>query len=349
MTHYDRKPTPNTTKRILAVSIGGLGDTILFSPVLKSLRSRFPRAHIELLLASKLARLAFAPANEIDRIFVINTDHPFLPARVAGLLPYSFRSRLSGGFEVGVFATGLNPKFVTLLSNLAGIRRVCCAPKSPQSDTDLSCNVALARCFDGSISENDVFFPVTKEAREEAREQLARHGIRDSSQILAVYPSSNLTHRPRWPLEKLAKVIELLRNSSFSGKVVVIGSREEGKEWESLGCGNVADVNLAGSLNISAVGALLSKCSLALGNDGGVMHVGGAVGCPLVVIMTTAPASYRPAGDRVRVVNSNLVCGVPFSKKRNRISSSAVLANNIEIGEVLEACREQLARPKIAS
>jgi hypothetical protein len=300
-------------------------------------------------LASQLAKVAFAPANEIDRIIVINTDHPFLAARVAGLLPYSFRSRLSGGFEVGVFATGLNPKFVTLLSSLVGIRRVCCAPKSLQGDTDLSCNVALARCFDGGIGECDVFFPVTQEAREEAREQLASHGIRDSSQILAVYPSSDLPHRPRWPLEKLAKVIEFLKDNSFDGKVVVIGSQEEGKEWESLDCSNVADVNLAGSLTISAVGALLSKCSLALGNDGGIMHVGGAVGCPLVVIMTAAPASYRPAGERVRVVSSRLVCDVPFSTKRDLRNSSAVFADNIEIGEVLEACRDLLAPAEIAS
>ena len=144
-------------------------------------------------------------------------------------------------------------------------------------------------------------------------------------------------------------MIEFLKDNSFDGKVVVIGSQEEGKEWESLGCSNVADANLAGSLTISAVGALLSKCSLALGNDGGIMHVGGAVGCPLVVIMTAAPASYRPAGDRVRVVSSRPVCDVPFSKKRNRRNSSAVFANNIEIGEVLEACRVQLARPKTAS
>ena len=77
--------------------------------------------------------------------------------------------------------------------------------------------------------------------------------------------------------------------------------------------------------------------------------MGGAVGCPLVVIMTAAPASYRPAGDRVRVVNSRLICSVPFSNKRNRRNSNAFFAHNIEIGEVLEACRDQLAHAEIAS
>ena len=333
---------PHAAKRILAVCIGGLGDTILFSPVLKALRSRYPKAHIELLLASPLARMAFAPAKEIDRILVTNTDHRFLPAKAVALLPYSLRSRLSGGFEVGVFATGLNPKFVTLLRTLVGIRTVFSAPKPPEYDTDLSCNVALARCFDNTVRMHDVFFPVTEEALEEAQGELERHDIQDTSKMLAVYPSRELPHRPRWELWKIAKVIELLKSRGLIGKVVLVGSEEEGVEWQSVDNMGIIDVNLAGKLSIQATGALFSQCSLALGNDGGIIHIAGAVACPLVVVTTNVPLSYRPAGMKTTVINSR-VQSRPWSKKnRFKPDEAARIKEAIRVEQVFQACLDTL-------
>jgi len=342
MSHRDHPSTPRTARRILALSIGGLGDTILFSPVLKALRSRYPNAHIELLLSSQLARKAFAPVKEIDRIITANTYYSFLPAKAAVVLSYSFKSRLSGGFDIGVFATGLNPKLVSFLRIIGGIRRVYCAPKPPFHETDLGCNLILARRFDDNICEQDVIFPITKEALEEAQKELTRQNIQDTSQILAVYPSHDFRHRPRWPIQKLVEVIKLLKKSSFKGKVVVIGSPEEGKQWESTDSSNIVDANLAGKLTISAVGALLSRCCLALGNDGGIMHVAGAVGCPLVDVMTNVPVSYRPPGLKTVVVKSS-VQSPPWSQRYHlQPSEVARLTEAITVEEVFHACRELL-------
>jgi ADP-heptose:LPS heptosyltransferase len=341
---------PQAARRILAASIGGLGDTILFSPVLKALRSRYPEAHIELLLASPLARIAFTPAKEIDRIFVTNTDHTFLLSKAARLLPYSLRSRLSGGFDLGVFATGLNPNFISLLSTLARIRRVYCAPKPPEHETDLSCNISLARRFEPAIDAGDTFFPLSGEAFEEARHQLSQHGIPwDGCNIIAVYPSRDFQHRPRWPLRKMVEVIKLLKQRGFDGKIVVVGSLQERKEWEASDSDNVVDLNLAGRLSISAVGALLSRCTLVLGNDGGIMHVAGAVGCPLVILMTTTAASYRPAGKKVRLIqpiSAGCVSHLPGLVKQNR---AAECADSIEVEAVLQACLDQLALMQVGA
>jgi ADP-heptose:LPS heptosyltransferase len=344
MSPSDSSSPPQAAKRILAVSIGGLGDTILFSPVLKALRSSYPLAHIELLVASQLARIAFTPAKEIDRIFVANTDYAFLLAKAATLLPFSLRSRLSGGFDVGVFATGLNPNFISLLRTLARIRRVYCAPKPPEYETDLSCNISLARRFEPATDEGDIFFPMSGEAFEESRDHLTRHGIPwDGCNIIAVYPSRDLQHRPRWPLRKMVEVIRLLKQRGFKGKIVVVGSLEERKEWEASDSENVVDANLAGRLSISAVGALLSRCKLVLGNDGGIMHVAGAVGCPLVILMTATPASYRPAGKDVRLIRPRSDSCVSHFSRLVKQDPAVRCAEGIEVENVLQECLDQLA------
>jgi len=333
---------PNTAEKIIAVSLGGLGDTILFSPVLKALRSRYPEARIELLLASKLAKIAFAPADEIDRIVVANTNHFFLPAKAASLVPYSLRSLFRGGFDLGVFATGLNPRLVVLLKNLALIRQVFHAQQPPAYETDLGCNVALARVFERNVSEDDVLFPVTEEALDEARVELASFHIQDTSRTLAIYPSRELPHRPRWQLWKLVEVIKRLRKSGFTGKAVVIGSEDEGREWQSADTHGIADANLAGKLSIRAAGALLSRCSLLVGNDGGIIHVAGAVGCPLVVVMTNVPVSYRPPGKKTVVVKSSEPSGPWSQRKPLRPDEIERITEAVTIDQVFQACMGML-------
>ena len=52
---------------ILAVTVGGLGDAVLFSPVLKALRKRYRHDEILLLVASTLAQEAYASCREVNK------------------------------------------------------------------------------------------------------------------------------------------------------------------------------------------------------------------------------------------------------------------------------------------
>ena len=328
-------------KRILAVTTGGLGDSILFSPVLKALHFRFPEAKIELLAASDLVRIVFAKAGEIDRIVQVDTNRSFQILKIAALIPFAISARVKGGFDIGAFATGLNPCLAYFLKYVAGIRQVVQAPQPPEYPDDLSCNLALAQRFCTHIKETDVFLPLTAEAENEAKEVLAQQGISwDQSKIVAVYPSTDLKHRPRWPLSKLLQVIQQLRKNGFDGKVVVIGSAREGLEWEIIDPDRVADANLAGKLTIFGSAFLLSKCCLAVGNDGGLIHAAGAVGCPLVVIMTNTPISYRPAGKKTKVIHSKLSCCRNEYPKRPKSCEVPECLDSIDMADVFQACAE---------
>jgi len=335
-------PTSNVN-RILAVTIGGLGDAILFSPVLRALRFRYPEADIELVLASRLAELAFAKATEINRTILINTSQSFLPLKVAKFLSFAMRSRRCGGFDIGVFSTGLNPKLPVLIKLTAGIHNVFCAPNPPVYDTDLSCNLALARRFDENIGEGDVFIQLNDNAWVEAKETLGSFGITDEwDEIIAVYPSADLRHRPRWEIFKLLQVINLIRENGFRGKFVVLGSAEEGYEWIKADTEGEADAVLAGKLSIMGSAAILRRCCLVVGNDGGLMHVAGALGSPVVVVMTNTPLSYRPPGQKTKVVHSRLTCCNGLYPNRPKSCKRAKCSEDITVREVFEACKQML-------
>ena len=339
MTCCNLSARPGNVRRILAVTTGGLGDAILFSPVLKALRSRYPRARIELLLASRLAGAAFSQADEVDCTTVTNMNHLSFPLNASELGQFVFKARMNGGFDIGAFATGLNRKLSRLLKFTAGIREVICGPSPPIFATDLACNVALGRRFDSNISDADAFVPLTEESEKEAEEQLGKHGILwDKEKIIAVYPSTELWHRPRWELSKLAQVLDLLRKDGFQGKIVIVGSSVEGKEWTDIGVNGLVDANLAGELSILGSGSLISKCCLVIGNDGGLMHVAGALGTPLVVVMTNPPVSYRPPGQKTKVLHSSVSCCDSLYPKRPKSCRSAKCKDDISVEQVFQAC-----------
>jgi heptosyltransferase-2 len=122
--------------------------------------------------------------------------------------------------------------------------------------------------------------------------------------------------------------------------VVVIGSAREGLDWAGIDRDRAVDANLAGRLSIFGSAFLLKKSSLAVGNDGGLIHTAGAMGCPLVVIMTNTPKSYRPAGEKTKVIHSNLSCCSREYPRRPKSCDIPKCVDSIGVEEVLQACME---------
>ncbi len=118
----------------------------------------------------------------------------------------------------------------------------------------------------------------------------------------------------------------------------------EGKEWDSIDSDGIADANLAGKLSILGSASVIKKCALVIGNDGGLMHVAGAVGCPLVAVMANTPISYRPPGENTTVIHSKLGCCNGIYPNRPKDCSSPKCTEAIKIKEVYEACIERLSK-----
>ena len=303
---------PENAIRILAVTIGGLGDAILFSPVFKALRNKYPTAEFHLLVASPLAADVYGPTGIFRHISLADTNRPTTPGKVLSLIPFSFRSRRQGGFDVGVFATGLNRRFISTLSGMAGIRFVAAAPTpGPLLTTDLACNVAIAQLFDASVSGDDAFVPVLPDNKAGISKQLAAAGIESGRhRILALYPSRPSARRSLWPLPQILAVAEQLRKSNLIDKIVAVGASEEGDAFAAADTRRVLDANLAGRIPVPALAAFFDACALTLGNDGGLLHIAGAVGCPVVDILCGIPLSYRPPGKHTRVLEGKTALSV---------------------------------------
>lgn len=96
-----------------------------------------------------------------------------------------------------------------------------------------------------------------------------------------------------WPLENFQAIAELLKSKGF--KIVAVGGpREAGR------LGSIADLDVAGKYSALESAELMRRCKILVTNDTGVMHIAGAVGCPLVGIFGPAsPDHFRPPGEKV--------------------------------------------------
>jgi ADP-heptose:LPS heptosyltransferase len=334
---------PSSADRVLAVSVGGLGDAILFSPVLKALRAKYAGAEIHFLVASRLTEEMYSGCPEVDEVHFVDTDMALRALRSFTMLPFALHERHAGGYCVGVFATGLNPNLAACLKPAAGIETVFEAPVPPEYETDLACNVALAKLFSAGVSEADVFVNVSQSARDAAGAVLAGSGIDPGrGPVVAVYPSTEHHHRPRWPLSQLVEVVARLKKNGHCTSVLVVGSAEEGAEWREAGGEQAVDINLAGKLSIGEVAALLAHCRLLVGNDGGPVHLAAAMGCAVVDVAVNVPASYHPPGSNTAVLRSERSC-CDFPVRPDSCTTAECI-EDVTVGRVFEACAAALRR-----
>lgn len=292
--------------RIVLVTTGGLGDTIVFSPVFRAARRAFPRAEIILVTAAPLVQDLYSSALELDRIEIIDTNRKFSPALYLQLWRFGVKYRHGNEADIMVCASRLSPWLIRLFKVVCRPRNVRAMPFPPEDISDLEVNTALACQLAPGNSAPAVFVPVTAETSARVQTMLRqKYGIEDPGWLIAVYPSVVKPYHACWGLPRLAGVAAKIAGL-IDGRVVVIGGAQEGQEWRAVCGANRGIINLAGVLTISETAALLAQSRLAICNDGGIMHLAGAVGCPMVAIMPSASRYHRPPGEFVRVITPSI-------------------------------------------
>ena len=296
-----------------------LGDAVMTTPALAAVREGFPDARI-VLLARPLVGELFRHHPDVDEVMLYER-----PGRHEGALG---RLRLAGEVRRRRFDGALllqNAFDAALIAFLGRIperagyptdgRRILLTVAVPLTPAILERHeVEYYLCLlDGLGIPRPVpaslRLAVTGEEREKMATRLASLGIGRGAPIVAINPGATYGSAKRWYPDRFAAVADAL-SDEWRARVVVIGSTAEAPlAGEIEAAMRNPPVNLAGKTTVRELMALLSLSSFLVTNDSGPMHIGAALGVPLVAVF--GPTDWRrtsPWSSLAKIVRVEIDC-----------------------------------------
>ncbi|HBW23922.1 MAG: asparagine synthase (glutamine-hydrolyzing) [Elusimicrobia bacterium GWA2_56_46] len=285
-------------KRILLLNMAGLGDIVMMTPLLRSLKAAYPASRISLLTIDRSADLA-SRLPGLDEVFSIPVHYRLPdPAGLWRLLKTLFALR-NKNFDVL-----LNVKLVSSEAGAWKIRLInafirpgfsagrCLYGGPDVYDATLregviekKSQVELAAGLLKPLGIETVDFNIRLDVREEdaafAGKELERLGL-SGARLIGFNPGAFRPSR-RWPLENWKALAGLLLAKYPDARVAVSGSREEAEAYAGLAAGGRV-VILDGTYDMGKLAALFKKMDLFITNDTGPMHIAAAVGTKVAAI-----------------------------------------------------------------
>jgi len=292
--------SPEPERILLCRPQNQLGDLLLNVPAIRSIRDRYPRAHITLVVGRQNAAAVLGQP-WTDGVRVVDTRNFFGVLR-ASLRP-SPRPDLAVYFTTVSYSKGA-AYFVRRSragerigfdpsrhdqADRAGLTRTISYPDRPLHQSEVSLMLAAAAGA-GLAPPPPYYLP--------------------DPALLSRAPSGTAYLHPgagkvknRWPAERFAEVARALLHRGLD-VALVEGPQDSG----TVGAVRAAigrPLPVVRGESIPMLAARFARAALYVGNDTGPLHLAGAVGCPTVgVYGWSDPAEWAPVGACVRSVRA---------------------------------------------
>jgi 3-deoxy-D-manno-octulosonic-acid transferase/heptosyltransferase-1 len=189
------------------------------------------------------------------------------------------------------------------------------------------------------IPDSQVLYdlPVGEEDERAAEKLLVENGSRLDQPFIAINPVAKWPTK-LWAAERFRELAERLLNDG--SQAVFTGSKEDRPFIDEIArtLGSPV-VRLDGRTSLKVLAAVYRSASVVVTTDTGPMHLGAAVGTPVVALFgPTAPWRTGPYGEGHVVLRAGVSCSPCFSKscKTTEVERMACM-NRITVEQVTEA------------
>jgi len=304
---------------LLVRATNWLGDAVMTTPALAAVREGLPDARIALLAKPLVAEL-FRHHPDVDEVIVYERPGRHEGALGRLRLGAELRRRrfdgallLQNAFDAALIAfLGRIPERAGYPTDARRFLLTLPVPMPPGifERHDVEYYLCLLDGLGIPRPEPAVLkLAVTGEEREAMATRLASLGIERGAPIVTINPGATYGSAKRWYPDRFAAVADAL-SAEWGAAVVIVGSTAEAPlSGEIEAATRTPPVNLAGKTTVRELMALLSLSSFLVTNDSGPMHIGAALGVPLVAIF--GPTDWRrtsPWSGRAKVVRVEVDC-----------------------------------------
>jgi len=295
-------------EKVLFYQPWGIGDLIMFTPVMLNFRRHFPNARIDLACRTD-TKVLMKNCPWISKIFELPLPQQRTVASMVGIM----RSVRKEKYQLLFPGTLITTHYMgNLFVHLAGAERTIgnIAPKAICNKYTYPCSINRSlhrveqnkQLFEAFVGDNadfqmEFYRPISQKDQEKADSILASLEFNDKK-ILGVHAGCDKanTHK-RWPANKFSKLLsDFLSDYPDSYILGFLGPGEDNLA-SAYPKDKFGDRVAIIRDTLSVVAALLGRCSLVLTTDSGIGHIARAMGTPALAIMGPAnPAEVSPYG-----------------------------------------------------
>jgi heptosyltransferase-2 len=308
-------------KNILVLRYRFIGDTILTVPFLRNLRRAEPEARIVWVVAPGTVDVVRGIPYVDELIFWdpvrTHADSRGTHRTLGDKLGFIRDLRRRRFDKVYVLKRSLSSAIIALLSgarsrvgfNTEG-RGLLLTTRVPYRHDrhEVENFLAVLRADHVPVHDTHLEAWLSADERAFAATFLENRGVAEGETLVGIHPfAANQTRA--WHEDNFVAVANALQER-YRVRVVLFGGERDRELAAAMAQRIVpAPVVAVGETDLRQSMALLSRCHLLVCNDSGVMHLGAAMGVPLVALFgPQSPVKFGPWGERCRVVYHGLPC-----------------------------------------
>ncbi|MBR5913153.1 MAG: glycosyltransferase family 9 protein [Selenomonadaceae bacterium] len=332
-------------KQILITNCCGLGDLIMFTPALRSLKEKFPSCHITFVCRDNY-RDALIGLPYVDEVACIYRGKPFGRYRtVPALINKDIVVFTDWQVILMIFSKLLRIPFVAGYRRENHILSKCLKKELTEhpllSKDYVACtnariiSNALEIKIKGDMTKIDISEPQTKDVQS-VDKMLKSIGLKPDSQYILMTPFTGFEQR-NLPIHNAIEFVKMVEKI-YDLPVVISAPK---KKWEIAK--EISKYTLINETSIREFVELVKRSEILVTPDSGPMHVAGAVEKKCVAIFgKDLPSRWAPKRNCIPLY-LNPPCSPCDDDTARKCSLSCI--NNITADMIFEAC-EQIIKNK---
>ncbi len=336
----------NKIEKILVIRTDRIGDVVLSTPVLETLRTHFPFAKIAMMVSPQTRELVEGNPY-LDEVIVYDKSGPEKPW--AGTFKFALRLAKKK-FDIAIilhptnrahwvaFLAGIPVRLGYRYKNYRLLTHTIPHMKPEGKKHESEYNFDLLKLIKIETPlEMNTYVPLNETSFHELNRKKQEANLNGSAYVV-LSPGASCPSK-MWAPSRFAEVSDRIQEK-YGLPVVLIGGEKEKSLAERIKAWTKKEpVDLIGKLSLSQTAWLLKDAELLVSNDSGPVHIAVAVGTPVISIFGRkqpglSPVRWKPLGSQSTVIHKDVGCEVCTAHLCD-ISFSCLDAISVE--EVMQA------------
>ena len=312
------KSLPASPGKILIRSTNWIGDAIMTTPAVRTIRQNFPDSDITLLALPWVADV-FAACQHVDHIFVFDKNGRHQGHRGKLRLAADLRAEnfdltilLQNAFEAALITTLARiPIRAGYTTDGRGLLLTHGVRKHPDigSKHQVHYYQEMLRGLGLQPGPDVLELFLEPSAIQEAEALLDKALQGKDVPIIGLNPGAAYGPAKRWPVRKYGELGRRLAKAA-DGLILIFGTEaDQVAAAEISAAAGDQLLDLTGKTSLALALALIDRCHVFVTNDSGLMHVAAALRTPLVAIFgSTNYVATGPYSDKATIIRKPLDC-----------------------------------------